>query len=311
MRIVVETERLILREFIPEDAPRLFEINNDPEVLKYTGDPPFKTVTEAQEFIKQYTPYKETGVGRYAVLRKQDKRYLGWCGLKYHPDRRVTDLGLRYYKNYWNLGYGTESALGVIKYAFENLKLPFLVAHTHIKNTRSQHVLDKCHFEKLSEIAYDNQPTYLYLLKNPDYTLKEVKAIDTWPVRHPVLRAGRPLEDVYMEADEKETTFHIGMYYKNEIVGVASFMEDVHTQFSGAQTRLRGMAVLPSFRKKGIAELLLHKGEAILKEKKKDVLWFNARIAAIKFYKNLGYTTIGNQFMIPKIGPHYLMKKEL
>lgn len=311
MHTLLETERLYLREFILEDAIHLFEMNNDPEVLKHTGDSSFTTLSEARQFIKNYDSYKRTGIGRYAVIHKKTNDFLGWCGLKYHPEKRVIDLGFRFYKKYWKQGYATESSIATINYAFSELKLPFLVAHAHVENSNSQNVLGKCKFYLESKNTYDQQPTYFYRLENPDYYIKDITSQETWPVRHPVLRAGRPLEDVYMEADEKETTFHLGMYYKDNLVGVASFMQDVCPEFTGHQSRLRGMAVLPDFRKKGIAELLLKKGEALLKDKARTILWFNARIGAVNFYKNLGYTIIGSEFMIPKVGVHYLMKKTL
>ncbi len=308
---ILETDRLYLREFVEEDAIHLFEMNNDPQVIKYTGDAPFLNLQAAKEFITNYDAYQKTGIGRYAVIRKEDERFLGWSGLKYHPEERVIDVGYRFYQKYWGQGFATESAQAIINYAFNELKYPCLVAHAHKENTRSHKVINKCKMSLLKEFVYDGHPAIQYHIKNPDYTLKEIPAKDTWPVRHPVLRKGRPLKDVYMEADEQESTFHLGMYYKNNIVGVASFMQDSHTDFNGTQARLRGMAVLPEFRKKGLAELILKRGEEILKEKGNTLLWFNARIIAVNFYKNLGYITIGSEFDIPLVGPHYVMKKQL
>ena len=311
MLSILETERTYLREFAPEDAIHLFQMNSDLEVLTFTGDVPFKNIAEAQSFINRYEAYKKTGFGRYAVIRKSDDEFLGWCGLKLHRERSVVDVGYRFYKCYWNQGYATESTKAVITYAFEHLKLPTLVAHVHKDNLSSQRVLDKCNLIKDSNIKYDDQPSLLYKLHNKHYQLRDIAAKETWPVRHPVLRAGRPLEDVYMEADEKESTFHLGVFYKEHIVGVASFMEDDHLLFKGLQSRLRGMAVLEEFRKRGIAALLLKRGEELLKEKNRNILWFNARIVALQFYENLGYKVIGEKFDIPKVGPHYRMKKEL
>jgi len=236
---------------------------------------------------------------------------LGWCGLKYHKNDRTVDIGYRFFKKYWGQGYATESSEGVIKHAFDSLRYPFLVAHAHIDNSASHRVLGKLNMSLLDEIVYDNQPARLYKLKNSHYELKEISAQDTWPVRHPVLRKGRPLEDVYMEADNKESTFHLGMYFKNQVVGVASFMEDSHKEFGEFQSRLRGMAVLSEFRKKGLAELLLKKGEKVLIDRGRKTLWFNARLVAHNFYSTLGYETVGEQFEIPLIGPHYVMKKKL
>jgi len=311
MEPIIQSNRLFLRHFILDDAKNFFHLNNDSEVLKHTGDLPFANEQQALEFIQHYDTYQKTGIGRYAVIRKENEAFLGWCGLKYHPQERTVDLGFRFFKKHWNLGFATESSQAVIDYAFNTLLYPRLVAHAHIDNNASHRVLEKCNFKKIKHFDYDGMPAILYDLDNPDYLLKEIQAEETWPVRHPVLRKGRPLEDVYMEADEKESTFHLGIFYKTQIVGVASFMEDTHLDFSGYQSRLRGMAVLPEYRKKGLAEMLLNKGEQLLKEKGRTLLWFNARIAALNFYKTLGYKTIGPEFDIPKVGPHFVMKKEL
>jgi len=320
MTTILETERLYLRAFIYEDARHLYEMNNNPDVIKYTGDSAFKNLKEAQDFISEYIRLRtikttkdssKESLARYAVIRKEDNAFLGWCGLKLHKDKGAVDIGFRFYKQYWKQGYATESTRGCIAYAFFNLQLPFIIAHAHVDNLQSRKVLEKCSMNEIEKINHDNNPSILYRLDNEDYSLREIDAQDTWPVRHPVLRAGRPLEDVYMEADEKTSTFHLGMYHHNKIVGVASFMEDTHEEFTGIQTRLRGMAVLPEYRNKGIAAQILNKGEGILKERKRTILWFNARTVALDFYKNLGYTMIGEEFDIPQVGPHVRMKKDL
>jgi len=222
MQYILETERLYLRLFTIDDASHLFELNNDFDVLKYTSDLPFKNIENAQQFISNYIANvytnSKTGIatkmGRYAIIRKQDNRFLGWCGLKYHKDTRYVDVGYRLYKKYWDLGYASESAIGIIDYAFTILKLPFLVAHTHTENKASRRVLEKIGMYKHSNITHDNTPSLLYKIKNKDYQLKTITSKETWPVRHPVLRAGRPIEDVYMDGDNTPTTLHLGIYYK-------------------------------------------------------------------------------------------------
>ena len=320
MTTILETERLYLRAFIHEDAVHLYEMNNDPDVIKYTRDSAFKNLKEAQDFISEYIRLRNTAptngslkvsLVRYAVIRKKDDAFLGWCGLKLHKEKGAVTIDFRFYKKHWKQGYATESTRACIAYAFSNLQLPFLAAHAHVDNVQSHKILEKCNMKKMVPIDYDNNPSILYRVDNEDYSLREIVAQDTWAVRHPVLRAGRPLEDVYMEADEQASTFHLGMYHNKNIVGVASFMEDTHEEFTGIQTRLRGMAVLPEYRNKGIAAQILSKGEEILKERKRNVLWFNARTIALKFYKNLGYDLIGEEFDIPQVGPHVRMKKNL
>ena len=89
MNLIAETKRLYLREFILEDARHLYDMNNDPEVIKYTGDDSFKKIDEAVDFLKNYSEYKQHNMGRWAVCLKESNEFLGWCGLKYHPDEKL------------------------------------------------------------------------------------------------------------------------------------------------------------------------------------------------------------------------------
>jgi len=308
---VLETERLYLRYFKKGDGDHFFSLNNHPEAIKYTGDQPFKTLKKAHEFIASYDAYEKTGIGRYAVIRREDDAFLGWCGLKYNEDVDLVDVGYRFYPKYWGNGYATESAEAVLDYALNTLKIPQLIARTHADNIRSQKIAKNIGLLPIEEITHQGVKIIVHHLNNWDYEIRQIGAEETWTVRHPVLRKGRPLEDVYMEADEQETTFHLGAFYKKELVGVASFMQDSHPDLEGNQMRLRGMGVLSNFRRKGIAGILLRDGEIYCKKRDVQTLWFNAREVAVSFYKRHNYTIESEQFEIPLVGPHYRMKKEL
>ena len=54
MKIITQTERLYLREFTEKDAVHFFEMNKDPDVLRYTGDNPFSSLEDAANFLKNY-----------------------------------------------------------------------------------------------------------------------------------------------------------------------------------------------------------------------------------------------------------------
>ena len=60
---LIETPRLVLREFTVDDAYKIWELNSDPEVIKYTGDPPFETVENARDFLNNYMDYENNGFG--------------------------------------------------------------------------------------------------------------------------------------------------------------------------------------------------------------------------------------------------------
>lgn len=165
LNLIIETKRLYLREFTVQDASFFYELNNDEEVLKYTGDIPFKSVSEAHRFIKNYTAYKNDGYGRWVVCLKETNKKIGFCGLKYHPDKAITEIGFRFLKNSWNKGFATESANACLAYGFKKLRLNTIYAHVHKENKASQRVLEKCGLQFVKDIKYDNAPAKLYCIK--------------------------------------------------------------------------------------------------------------------------------------------------
>lgn len=164
MKIILETERLYLREFIPSDGYHFYCLNSDEDVIKYTGNKPFKSISEAMIFIKDYSDYKRNGYGRQAVCLKETNVFLGWCGLKF--ENGEIDLGYRFYKKYWGIGYATESAKACIDFGFSKLNIQKIVGRAHIKNVASIEVLKKCSFKFKKQFLQDNQPTTLYILEN-------------------------------------------------------------------------------------------------------------------------------------------------
>ena len=142
--------------------------------------------------------------------------------------------------------------------------------------------------------------------------IRKIAAIETFTVRHSVLRAGKPLSSCHFEGDDLDTTSHFGLFLDNEIVGVLSVVkEDSSFLDIPGQYRIRGMAVLENHRKKGYGEALVRHLETFLKNHKVPSLWFNARIIALGFYEKLGYEIVGDAFEISDIGLHYKMYKKL
>ena len=144
------------------------------------------------------------------------------------------------------------------------------------------------------------------------YHIEQISAIETYPVRQPVLREGSSIEACLFEGDTNENTYHLGLYFKSKLIGVASFIGNKSLLFSEEfQYQLRGMAILKDFQNKGLGNQLLIEGEKILIQNKVERLWFNAREIAVSFYKKNQYQTHGEAFNIPQIGLHYVMSKKL
>jgi len=144
MNFILETPRLILREFDISDAENLFLLNSDPDVIRYTGDNHFKNLEEAKALIENYIPYKRDGFGRWTVLLKDTNEFLGWNGLRKLEDNGYIDLGYRFLKKHWNKGYATESSLACLKYGFEKLGMTEICARAIKENVASIRVMQKC-----------------------------------------------------------------------------------------------------------------------------------------------------------------------
>lgn len=88
--------------------------------------------------------------------------------MKYHPNENITEVGFRFFKNQWNKGFATESAMAVLEYGFNHLHLTEVYAHAHIENYASQRVIEKCGLHFVKNITHDNMPAKLYCIQKKE-----------------------------------------------------------------------------------------------------------------------------------------------
>lgn len=175
MKIQLETDRLILRPFDLSDAPHFYEMNSDDEVLKYTGDVPFKTITDAENFVTDYLTNPEGQhlkykMGRLAVIDKTNNEFLGFCGIKTHESTQITDLGYRFMRKHWGKGLATEACKVILKHAFETHQKDQIIAHVHEYNYGSQRVAEKLGFNLEHRFLWEGElPGRYYKLTRDAY----------------------------------------------------------------------------------------------------------------------------------------------
>lgn len=140
--------------------------------------------------------------------------------------------------------------------------------------------------------------------------VKKISYLETFPVRSAVLRKDKPIETCFFLGDDDQETTHFGMFHENNLIGVASVFKVKNENFdTNKQFQLRGMAVLSEYQGLGLGKVLLEEICKFVETKKVEVLWFNARENAVKFYENSGFLVIGNSFVIPDVGTHFVMYK--
>ena len=141
--------------------------------------------------------------------------------------------------------------------------------------------------------------------------IKKISSLETYPVRHEVLRKGKPIETCQFKGDDDENTTHFGLYVEDKLVGIISIFKENNILFPELnQFQIRGMAVLEAFQGKGFGAKLVKEAENHCISLNTDLIWFNARENAVPFYKKLNYIIIGDSFLIPDVGIHFVMYKK-
>ena len=120
--------------------------------------------------------------------------------------------------------------------------------------------------------------------------IKKISAQETFIVRHPVLRKGKPIETCVFDGDNLETTHHFGIFDNSSLIGIISLFLKTNPIFAeNLQSQVRGMAIVESHQKKGFGEALVKHCEEHCISNEFHLIWFNARTAAVGFYKKMGY----------------------
>jgi RimJ/RimL family protein N-acetyltransferase len=145
MAIIIETERLILRTWLLNDLRDFFEIYGDKEVWRYV-DPSgvLKSEDAARRPLLRGVAYQqEHGFCIWAVVAKQRGRVVGACGFKLFEDGPGLELVYHFARAYWGRGFASEAARACLRYAFEKLGAPEVVASVDPENLASKRVLEK------------------------------------------------------------------------------------------------------------------------------------------------------------------------
>lgn len=175
VKIFAETERLILREIIPSDIDGMFELDSDPEVHKYLGKNPVTDKEQINKVINHIRQqYTDNGIGRWAIIDKNNKNYIGWTGLKFVTDltnnhKYYYDLGYRLIKKYWGQGIATETAIASLNYAFEQLNTKEVYAMADCENDVSNKILTNVGLKFIEIFDLDGIKHNWYKIERSDY----------------------------------------------------------------------------------------------------------------------------------------------
>ncbi|MBS1531821.1 MAG: GNAT family N-acetyltransferase [Bacteroidetes bacterium] len=131
---------------------------------------------------------------------------------------------------------------------------------------------------------------------------------DTLAIRNDILRGGKlTLDQCRFSGDENPDAFHLGYFAGDKLVCIATFHPQNYKDYQGKAYQLRGMATLPEYRGRGIGNQVVNFAIVYLRGQKTNYIWCNARKSALKFYIDLGFEVISDEFELPNIGPHRVL----
>ncbi|MEN9521858.1 MAG: hypothetical protein RL065_235 [Bacteroidota bacterium] len=158
MKIVLQTSRLIIREFSTQDAQFIIKLLNTDGWLKYIGDRNVHSADDALKYIHKLNSYSiENGFGFWAVELKSTKNLIGLCGLIKRDELKHIDIGFAFLPIYTNQGFAFEAAQATLSFAYEQLKLDTIAAITVPANVSSIKLIEKLGLKFKSEILIDDE----------------------------------------------------------------------------------------------------------------------------------------------------------
>ena len=141
----LETPRLILREFQVDDCQNLAPILANSNVMKFSSTGPL-SISQTKEKIEEFiASYPKSGFGKWAVILKETRTIIGYCGLAVETidGREVTELGYRLDEPFWGQGLATEAASAILQYSSNDLKISDIIGIVAPENIASVRVLQK------------------------------------------------------------------------------------------------------------------------------------------------------------------------
>lgn len=165
----IETERLLLRMYKPEELEIVYKMLADKNVTRFY--PPGFTITRENVLASmplRLEKWRERGFAQLGVFEKKNENLIGYCGLQYFDNTPEVEIYYGFFQNAWGKGYATEAARAMLRFGFENTNLDKIVAGTHPGNTASQKVLQKIGLKKHVGLRrfYNIDSVYFSVIRN-------------------------------------------------------------------------------------------------------------------------------------------------
>jgi [ribosomal protein S5]-alanine N-acetyltransferase len=171
MKIVLETPRLILREFTPEDADALALVISDPETMRYYTEA-FNRAGVGEWIARNLRRYEADGHGLWAMDLKSSGAMVGDCGITLQDvdGKPLPEIGYHLHRDMWGQGLATEAARACLDYGFTRLKADLLISLIRPENVPSCKVAERNGMKIWKETTRQGLVHYVYRVQRERWT---------------------------------------------------------------------------------------------------------------------------------------------
>lgn len=168
-KTIFKSGRLYARQFVAADLEDYVKLDSDKDVMRHLGGPRDRAAIEKN--LKEIIAYYERhpGFGVWAVCKRRTNEFVGWVFLKNLDQTEEKELGYRFLKSAWGVGYATEISKEALEYGFWDQELSRIVAITTPDNTRSLRVIEKLGFRYKRKARYHDTDVNFFALKHGEW----------------------------------------------------------------------------------------------------------------------------------------------
>ena len=158
MKTVIETRRLILREYTSDDFDALYEILSDGQTMKYYPKP-YDEKGTARWIEWSLENYKDHGFGWWAIVLKDTGEFIGDCGITMQDidGKILPEIGYHLNKRFWRCGYAKEAAKASRDWFFENTRYDAVYSYMNADNVASYRTAASVGMKKTGEFTEPDQ----------------------------------------------------------------------------------------------------------------------------------------------------------
>ncbi|MGC2237921.1 MAG: GNAT family N-acetyltransferase [Pyrinomonadaceae bacterium] len=179
---IIETKRLLLRMYKPEELEIVYKMLADKDVTRFY--PPGFSITREDVLAslpRRVERWRERGFAQLGVFEKENENLTGYCGLQYFDNTPEVEIYYGFFKDSWGKGFATEAARAMLRFGFEETNLDEIVAGTHPDNFASQKVLMNIGLKKHEGLRrFYNIDSVYFSISREDYKPDEVEYDLSW-----------------------------------------------------------------------------------------------------------------------------------